>query len=335
MEGLLVHDLAIKCSRGEYNVKFISNKDECLNLGTHFIIDKNVVNHLPYIPYNSLIIEATEKAKSYENILPLIQKLANSGLKRNSKICGIGGGIIQDITCWVATTYMRGIPWTFVPTTLLAQADSCIGSKSSINLKSFKNILGSFNPPEAIAIDTSFLSTLTEGEIKSGLSEIVKLMIINGDSSDIILKETNKRNFDYLVFNALQIKKLFVEEDEFDRGIRNILNYGHCFGHAIESCTKFKIPHGVAVAMGMDIANHLTDETFADRFHPILHSLYSAYNDIPLNITNILKAMKHDKKNTSSNLSIIVPVENTFRKKEFSVDEIKFCLPRLLKVLER
>src|SRR5581483_3202456 len=188
-------------------------------------------------------------------------------IRRNHVLVAIGGGIIQDITCFLAATMLRGLPWNFIPTTLLAQADSCIGSKSSINAGEAKNILGTFTPPARVDVSTRFLKTLDERDIRSGIGEMLKVHAIEGPQSfDQIAHDYENILSDdsvmlHYIRRSLDIKKRIIEIDEFDRGPRNVMNYGHSFGHAIESATDFAVPHGIAVTLGMDLANYTAVRT--------------------------------------------------------------------------
>lgn len=302
-----------RARNGAYRVDF--NHDmryaDYAALGTHFLVDINVTEHLGGVLPNMIVIDATENNKKYENIAWVLETLVSKRLRRDSRLVVIGGGVTQDIGCWIASTYMRGIEWTFVPTTLLAQADSCIGSKSSINFGNHKNLLGTFYPPSLVVINRNFLSTLSQHDVRSGMAEIVKLMIIANYSPDLI--EKNLQDLDNALHDALMIKRRYIELDEFDTGIRNLLNYGHCFGHAIETATNYAIPHGIAVALGMDIANLYSDRLHGGdcftRYHGILSHLYSDYLNINIDIDLVIRAMNHDKKNTANLVNIIMPVD--------------------------
>lgn len=325
-----MHNFSIRSHVGDYEVIFDNNligSDSITTLGTHFIVDRNVLPLLgetfiqAMAGKNIVLIDATEETKSYLGIEPIIQQVINLKLKRDSTLVAIGGGITQDITCFIATTFMRGIKWVFVPTTLLAQADSCIGSKSSINFGKSKNLLGSFNPPNKVIISQQFLSTLAEKDIKSGIGEILKLYLID---EKIVGSDEIRKDLSYHLYETLQIKKRFIEVDEFDKGIRNNLNYGHCFGHAIESATNFLIPHGIAVTMGMEIANRfalydgLVDEDHFNQVSEMLKENYKEYAGVPIKIEPILDALTKDKKNTSSKINIILPVGKKIAKGEFN-----------------
>ena len=330
MGDSLVHDFQIRSHAGSYGVTF---NDELLNdagistLGTHFIIDKNVLATLPeylvaeFAKKNTVVITATEEAKSYTGIEPVINSLLDMKMKRDSVLVAIGGGITQDITCFIATTFMRGIKWVFVPTTLLAQADSCIGSKSSINFGQYKNLLGSFTPPNQVYISSQFLNTLSDSDFKSGVGEIIKLMLVAGEIAKP--QAINRSNVSEYILKALTIKKTFIEEDEFDQGIRQVLNYGHCIGHGIESATNFAIPHGIAITMGMDVANRfaylegLVTEEYYKQVHDTLFENYKEFCDIDIDADKVCNALTKDKKNTGSKINLVLPVNDSIKKQGF------------------
>lgn len=322
--------LVIQSHKGPYTVTFadgLLDAPECLMKGEpHFLVDANVArlyakNLRDILAHpNVIIIEATEGNKSLEKIIPIFEQLVQNKVRRGHILVAIGGGIVQDITCFISSTLLRGLPWRFVPTTLLSQADSCIGSKSSINLKDTKNILGTFNPPEEIFIDTGFLDTLEHKEIQSGVGEIVKVHAIDSATSfdrlavDFDCLFTDRAVLLKYIRSALLIKQRFIEADEFDQGIRNIFNYGHSFGHAIESATNYAVPHGIAVAMGMDMANHIAAErgllpdAHYHRMHATMRKIYGDYAKTTIPLDAMLSALMKDKKNTSTMLGLIFPV---------------------------
>jgi 3-dehydroquinate synthase len=232
-------------------------------------------------------------------------------------LVAIGGGVIQDITCFLAATLLRGLDWWFYPTTLLAQADSCIGSKSSINVGRAKNILGTFTPPRRIVIDPDVLRTLDEREIRSGYGEMLKVHTIAGpDVFDEIARDYNRLGersvLQHYVRRSLEIKRTLIEQDEFDRGPRNVMNYGHSFGHAMEAATDFGIPHGIAVTIGADMANYVAMSlgrmapAHYDRMHP-LKANYTGFETTPVPFEPFMQALAKDKKNTDSQLTLILP----------------------------
>lgn len=324
---LVSEQLLIQSHRGPYNVffngTFFPEQDDA---EPHYLIDANVaqlyaseLNAIITHP-NVVLIEATEENKSIENILPVIEKLISNKIRRDHVLIAVGGGIIQDITCFIASTLLRGLSWFFVPTTLLAQADSCIGSKSSINLRGTKNILGTFNPPKSIFINTKYLETLESKDVSSGIGEIIKVHAIDGIAAfDQLADDFEQLYSDKTILlryiqAALMIKRRYIEQDEFDHGIRNIFNYGHSFGHAIESATQFAIPHGIAVSIGMDMANYIAVERgllskdHYHRMHPVLAKNYQPYSRTHIPTEEMLSALMKDKKNTSTMLGLIFPV---------------------------
>jgi len=331
MAGSVVSDqLVVQSQSGPYTVYFddhgmpdVARFDD---RPSHCLIDANVAKFYRsefrglLAHRNTVVIEATEDNKSIENLIPVFQLLVADGIRRDHTLVAVGGGIIQDISCFIASTLLRGIQWRFIPTTLLAQADSCIGSKSSINLAGAKNILGTFKPPQDVYIHAAFLNTLESKDVSSGIGEILKVHAIDGEvafdrlATDFPLLRTDKRVLQKYVRSALCIKRRYIEEDEFDRGVRNIFNYGHSFGHAIESATAFEVPHGIAVSMGMDIANDIAAERALiprehyRRMHSTLRKNYAEYSLTSIALDAVLSALMRYKKNTTAELGLILPV---------------------------
>ena len=321
--------ITIQSHKGEYLVSFISGgMDQLNNVPVEdavYIIDQNIAqlykDRLGNILSSQRVIkiEATEENKSLDRIPDYVDELVTLKIRRDQPLIAIGGGIIQDITCFLATTVMRGLPWIFYPTTLLAQSDSCIGSKSSINSGEFKNILGTFLPPEKVVIDVNFLQTLKQRELYSGIGEMIKVHAINSPESFNLISDSYDQLFadplvmEKFIFNSLSMKKKLIEIDEFDKGPRNVLNYGHSFGHAIESVTNYSIPHGIAVTIGMDIANFVAKElnisntSHFERMHNVLDKNCNTYRHININVDALLRALSKDKKNSNTQLRLILP----------------------------
>lgn len=227
------------------------------------VCDKNVSNlYQSLCSDKAFKIEAIERNKTLNTVAQLAEELRSSGCDRQGSIIAIGGGIIQDIVSFTASSYMRGIPWEYYPTTLLGMADSCIGGKSSLNVGSYKNILGNFYPPRTVYIDPIFCQTLSDNQRIEGLCEAIKICYASGDSAlRKFLEITTFSNYmidthslSEIIKLSVSTKKVFIEEDEFDKGNRLLLNFGHTFGHAIESASSFKISHGIAVGIGMLIS---------------------------------------------------------------------------------
>ena len=266
------------------------------------------------------LIDASEEMKSYEKLGPAFCWLIESKFQRSSHLIVLGGGVLQDIGCFIASVLFRGVAWTLIPTTLLAQCDSCIGSKSSLNIHGYKNQLGTFYPPNSIHLVFDLLKTLPPHDILSGLGEAIKLHLIDGGESFARLQkkisggEPDISVLSAIVWDCLAIKKRYIEEDELDRGIRNILNYGHTFAHALESATHYEIPHGIAVSLGVLGATY-----FSEKHGMISSSSYAALRDwlVPfcgghelrlkkINLDDVLAAMRMDKKNQGESITFIL-----------------------------
>jgi 3-dehydroquinate synthase len=269
---------------------------------------------------NIFALTATEEAKSFERLGPLFTWLLERGFRRDCALLVAGGGVTQDIACFVATVLLRGIRWHYIPTTLLAQCDSCIGSKSSINLGRFKNQIGTFYPPNSITLVTDVLKTLPPDEIRSGLGEAIKLHLLAGPEEVAWLRDalaafgTPHFSLREILWSSLRIKQPFIEEDEFDRARRNLLNYGHTFGHAYESATRYAIPHGIAVTLGVLTATFVSarlgwvDPAHFEQLRSWLRPFFTPYHE-RLKATEmpaIFAAMKLDKKNLAGKINCIL-----------------------------
>jgi len=237
--------------------------------GRHVIVtDDNVAplhgkNFLPVlknIGLNADIIAfpAGEASKSINTLLDLADKLLKLGADRGTCLIALGGGVVGDMVGFIASIYMRGVPYVQIPTTLVAQVDSAIGGKTAVDLPAGKNLLGTFYQPAAVFVDLSFLETLPAKEFENGLAEIIKYGIIDDEKMFHLLEENMEavRQKDStllvkIVENCCRIKKAIVEIDEREQGLRRILNYGHTLGHALEAVSMYKMTHGEGVAVGM------------------------------------------------------------------------------------
>ncbi|MCA1985339.1 MAG: iron-containing alcohol dehydrogenase [Desulfovibrio sp.] len=321
-------NFTVKSSVHDYTVTFcddaVAALRESLAPGDTIFIDQVILTHhgerlapvLETCPH--LVLQASEEAKSFQRIGGVIEQLIQGGFRKNNKIVAIGGGIVQDITAFIASNLYRGVEWHFFPTTLLAQADSCIGGKSSLNFGAYKNLLGNFYPPTAICIDLSFLQTLPRKEIVSGLGEMTHFFFLNSEADFALMRDsytaalTDPAVLEKLIHRSLSIKKATIEIDEFDRKERQIFNYGHSFGHAIESVTNYRIPHGIAVSHGMDIANYISmklgliDQGLYQKMRDVLQL---NWNEVPLgdiDVDAIINALRKDKKNIGAQVRVIL-----------------------------
>ncbi len=273
----------------------------------------------PLSKYEIFKMRDGEKNKSYRYAEKILDKMLRKGCTRKSAVIGIGGGVVGDFAGFIASVYMRGIPVIHVPTTLMAMVDSSIGGKVAVNLSLGKNIVGAFHQPYMVISDVSFLKTLPEYEFKNGLSEVLKHALI-GDKElmDILNKNDLKSIKDpdilqkVVYFSAL-FKSRIVEEDEDERGLRTILNFGHTAGHAVESMTGYKdFPHGVAVAIGLKIEMEISKRIgwVNNEETRTLNDLISRYDLIyknkRFNASKIIEHMKYDKKNSGNKLRFVL-----------------------------
>lgn len=291
--------MQIKSTQGNYSVEFISSI--AIPEDAIILIDANVHRLYPDVALNhkmTKVVEVSEKAKSWDEIGSILTFLQNCHANKMTTIYAVGGGTVQDIACFVASIYYRGLKWEFVPTTLLAQADSCIGAKCGINLNGFKNQIGTFHSPKAVWIDTKFLKTLDSEQKLCGFGEIVKISLLDSwlqyhHVSNLQVK------YEDMVLYALSAKRTIIEDDEHERGPRKALNYGHTFGHALEAVTN--IPHGIAVAWGIDVENYFArrtgvmSATMYDQIHKFLCSRFWRKAQRP-DMTAFSKALRRDKK---------------------------------------
>ena len=278
------------------------------------------------IPPDVFSVLAVEQNKTLETSAKIIEAMRSKGIQRQSHLKAFGGGIIQDLATITASLYMRGIGWTYHPTTLLGMVDSCIGGKSSINVGRYKNVAGNFYPPQKIIIDVEFCKTLALAEQVAGLCEAIKICYAAKNNSfnqylenfsDLSLPLSSNKLLS-LIELSLLTKKTFIEEDEFDHGPRLLLNFGHTFGHAIEAATHFSINHGVSVGIGMlaeirmgmllNKWNNLPERSkYLDSY---IRSLFKSIPDMLNTISNLdvglaLEAFKSDKKHVNESYVVI------------------------------
>ena len=329
-------EFVIKSSPYNYTVKFIDDKtlrlvllkNRDINKQKNFLfVDKNV-NKIYKDKFwekdNTLTLIANEENKTINTSLLVIDLLNKNNFTKKEILISIGGGITQDVTAFARSIFKRGINWTYFPTTLLSMADSCIGAKSAINYEGTKNLIGLFSAPREVFINTTFLKTLDKRDVLSGYGEIIKLCIVGGESTiEKFKKVKDLQNedllfkIDVLIKTALMVKKAVITEDEFENNIRKALNYGHTIGHAIEPIVKYKIPHGIAVLIGMFVENCISNKYgYLDSVScNMLNKLIIDYIDKKslshlksVTITELLLHMNKDKKNELNNISFAVPV---------------------------
>lgn len=272
--------------------------------------------------FKVLILEVPEgeEQKSLETAGRLYQELTDGYAERTTPILALGGGVIGDLSGFVAATYLRGVPLIQIPTTLLAQVDSSIGGKVAVDHGRLKNRIGAFYQPRLVISDIATLKTLTPGELGSGLAEAIKYGVIwDGELFTYIeenlarIKSLDNRALETVVGRSAKIKAEIVAQDERDLDLRNILNYGHTVGHAIESVSDFKVPHGEAVAIGMlaaaSISNKLDilDQAELIRLKNVIAGAGLPTELPSLQLEKLIQAMKHDKKMWQGKLRFVLP----------------------------
>ena len=267
----------IRSSTGSHPVRITdaSVRDSVVSCeGSLVLADSFFRQQLEGLGRPTIFIDATEEAKEFQAVGPVIERCREHGLVRSGRIVALGGGVVQDIAGFVATIYMRGVKWTLLPTTLLAMVDSCIGGKSSINVGEFKNLAGSFYPPDEIIVPVAAVKTLPTEHIAAGRCEATKICFARGEQSFDDYVALPENDYQGMIELSLGAKKWFIEVDEFDQNERLLLNFGHSFGHALESCTSYGITHGVAVGIGCLAAVALSAKRHANlRQHPKVEAL--------------------------------------------------------------
>ena len=320
----------IKSSGGPYEVQVRSGIfAETQWAGGCVIADEFFREPPSWLDKHTIFIEASETEKSLDRIPPLIEQLRAAGTSRQAKLLALGGGIVQDISAFVASIYMRGLRWDYMPTTVLAMVDSCIGGKSSINVGPYKNLVGTFHPPERVLIDPALAGTLPDDQKASGLIEAAKICFCKGEDSFA-------RHVSYgpsvtmgvaaleqVIVNSLLAKKWFIEIDEFDKKERLLLNFGHTFGHAIEGATHFAVSHGIAVGLGILCAIEFERQrgvSYKDvaRVELLEEHLHAMISEVPnlagpmiaMDVDEVIERFGSDKKHGPGSFTLILIAEN-------------------------
>ncbi len=268
--------------------------------------------------YEHLLIGLGEQAKTLVTAERLYNSLMELGADRSTFILGIGGGVVTDMAGFVASTYMRGVRFGFVPTTLLGQVDASIGGKNGVNVGGYKNMAGTFSQPEFVICDTALLATLSDREFRAGLAEVVKAAIIGNPELFEVLENASFEQLRHdgellqrVVAAAIRVKAAIVRADECERGVRRRLNLGHTVGHAVEKCAK-GVNHGEAVAVGIAYMSELAcrmgklSGNDCDRIKGLLERLGFA-TALPAERQCLVKAMRKDKKHAGHLLHLILP----------------------------
>lgn len=306
--------IPVKTSTGEYNIFLEKNSlnkaGELINLNRRVLIvtDSGVPEKYsktlskqckePHI----VTINQGEGSKCFDVYKFLLEQMVKFGFTRTDCVAAVGGGVVGDISGFVASTFMRGVDFYNIPTTVLSQVDSSIGGKVAVDFCGFKNIVGAFYPPKAVIIDSETLSTLPERQISNGLAESVK-MAVTCDKDLFEYIEKGDFDLEKVIENSLKIKRFVVEQDEKEGGLRKILNFGHTLAHAIESENNMEnLYHGECVALGMI---PMCGEDIRGRIVKVLCNL-----NLPVkcdfDFEKIVSAVKHDKKINGDEITVIV-----------------------------
>ena len=257
------------------------------------------------------VFEAGEKSKNINTYLDIISFLANNTISRKDVLVALGGGVVGDLVGFVASTYLRGIDFVQIPTTLLSIIDASVGGKTAIDIKEGKNLVGAFYQPKMVIADLDALKTLPSEEISNGLGEMAKYAVLIGEKYFEMMTEDAYKNLDELIALSIEYKRDIVEKDEKESGLRKFLNLGHTTAHAIEKLSDFTIPHGNAVSMGLIMMakacakNGLLSDDEANKIYDLINK-YDLAKPQPFSIEDIAKEIALDKKSDSTNVDAIV-----------------------------
>ncbi len=270
-----------------------------------------------------------ESSKNFDEYKAILTAMVEAGFTRSDCVVAVGGGVVGDISGFAAASYMRGVDFYNIPTTVLSQIDSSIGGKVAIDFEGYKNIVGAFHQPKAVVIDPDVLSSLPPRQIANGLAEAVK-MALTSDAELFAMFEDGryKRDIDTVIVRSLMIKKSVVEQDERESGLRKILNFGHTLAHAIESADGMAtLYHGECVALGMI---PMTADEVKPRLTAVLRDI-GLPTGLEGNTEAILEAMDHDKKKSGANITVIeVPEIGKFKMTTVPMTELKSKMATLI-----
>lgn len=320
--------ITIASGQGAYDVDFVASEAAVREAISAIPDARTIVDARVYALYPNLFtgldkarvlpVTASEDEKTLQGVECVCRFLQETNTSKRSTLVVVGGGIIQDIGAFAAHTYYRGIPYVLVPTTLLSMADSCIGAKCGVNLGSFKNQLGFFASPRSVLIYRDFVNTLTNDDRRSGMGEVLKLAITDGEMAFTWFEDAAKRGglaeieIEPAVRRSLLTKRAVIEQDEYEANLRKTLNYGHSFSHAIEGLTEHAVPHGLGVAWGIDVANYLSyrsglldGQTFK-RIHRVIATEFSLEVTRAYDAAGICRMLARDKKAAGREITLVL-----------------------------
>ena len=319
----------------EYNIYLGNN--ELDNLAKYFNLSRKVLvvtdSNIPLEYVNKVLnsclkghlvtLTPGEESKCFDNYLKLNKILLENEFSRTDAIVALGGGVIGDLSAFVASTYMRGIDFYNVPTSLLSMVDSSIGGKTAIDFLGVKNVIGSFYQPKGVLIDISTLKSLDRRQLMSGLVESIKMgLCLDRKLFDLIKNSSSlEEDIEEIIYRSIECKRKVVEEDEKEKGLRKVLNYGHTFGHAIEESSSLSLLHGEAVGIGM---LYFTSPKVKEELIDVInrYGLPTSYN---LKEEDVDKYVTKDKKRDGDKIDIVYLEDyEKFSFIKLSYEEIKY-----------
>lgn len=345
-------EYSVYVASGTDSISFLMDKHKVKRV--FILTDERVYNlygskfkTLAYEIIGIKVIKPGEDSKSIDVVMDIYKELVNCGADRKTVIAAVGGGVVGDIAGFAASTFMRGMELIQIPTTLMAQCDSSIGGKNGFNFMNLKNAIGTFYQPVFVFSNVNFIKTLDESEYKSGLAEVIKYGFIKDENlfnyiennREAILQRENDKLI-HLVHECARIKGEIVEKDEFDTGLRHLLNFGHTIGHGVEGASNFNISHGAAVAAGMIMESQIAvnmgklDEKSMDRLIGVLKffNLYDIKSG--LDKKKIFELVEKDKKKTGGNIKMPLPigVGNAIITSEVTLEHIKGVVNKNIRI---
>jgi 3-dehydroquinate synthase len=310
-DGLLAHAGQLLAARGLQPgpVALVSNRAISL---AHAPLLEESLRAAGFAPHLCLVPDG-EQFKTLASVADLYDQFLDAHLDRRTAVIALGGGVVGDMAGFAAASYLRGVPFVQMPTSLLAMVDASVGGKTGVDLPQGKNLVGAFKQPEAVIIDTAVLETLPAAEFRSGMAEVVKHGIIAAPDLFAQLEESGPTTMAHMVAHAVRVKVRIVEEDPFEQGRRAVLNLGHTFGHALEQVSHYAIRHGEAVAVGMVAATQMAgamgicQAQLLPRLERMLDRLGLPTRARAYDVNEIMAAMGHDKKRTGKTLRFVLP----------------------------
>ena len=298
----------IKCTVGECKICIVTDDkvDALYSLRAQQALQREGYS------YKKFVIKNGEASKNTQNLIALLEFLAENTFTRSDCVLALGGGVVGDLAGFAAGIYLRGIRFIQVPTTLLAAVDSSVGGKTAVDLAAGKNLAGVFHQPSLVLCDVETLDTLDSEVFADGCAEVIKYAVISDRAMFEYLKKGIKNNIEKVIFDCISHKAKIVEDDEFDRGCRQLLNLGHTVGHAIEHCSDFKISHGSAVSIGMSVVTKMAcDLGLCDQNDLIDMLALLRANALPTeckySAEELARVAGADKKRSGQTITLIVP----------------------------